>query len=65
MAGYNLLIGCGLSIWYVKSNVLLQLVNIIVDIVLVIHLIFSMQDMICFNIFKRKGKKARKYKEWK
>jgi hypothetical protein len=24
-----------------------------------------MQDMICYNLFKRKGKKARKYKEWK
>ena len=27
--------------------------------------LLSMQDMICYNLFKRKGKKARKYKEWK
>ena len=27
--------------------------------------LLSMQDMICYNLFKRKGKKARKYKDWK
>ena len=27
--------------------------------------LMSMQDMICYNLYKRKGKKARKYKEWK
>ena len=27
--------------------------------------LLSMQDMISYNLFKRKGKKARKYKEWK